>query len=357
MFNPFASTQRMAALAFLLVGGWWTFWAPLPPTSPESSAAKPDSSNPTAQASKESDVADDASAPEPDAWDKANSFRRWARSTLAKFTGETTLGEPEDQQRWRPALRIGSLNITKLTREKYKKPNVTRLLMDMGQQCDLIALQGLQPQEEEILLEWSESLTPYGLHFDYLVGPIVGRGNDTQRFAFLFNSRKIETDRKALYTVQDPQDLIAFDPLVAWFRVRGIDPTRAFTFSLANLQLNEPSVGNEQAILRELTKSLRNDGRQEDDIILIGSIECLAEQLPLHQEGWVGALTKTATDPSRQRFRDNIILHPVATEEYQMKAEVFDFLRAYNLTLEEALGISQHMPLWGEFAAVEGGFQ
>ena len=34
---------------------------------------------------------------------------------------------------------------------------------------------------------------------------------------------------------------------------------------------------------------------------------------------------------------------------------VFDFMREYNLTIDEALKVSDHLPIWAEFSIYEGG--
>ncbi|MEY4567379.1 MAG: hypothetical protein RLY14_2349 [Planctomycetota bacterium] len=342
MSSLLPSKRRLLAVAALVAGGWWTFWAPLPQQSELESAFT------------QSDV--EGREEQTTLLDQANSFRIWARRTLEQYIADSG-GGGEKEKIWRPALRIGSMNIAGLSVEKYENANVSSLLNEFGRACDLIALQGLQPNQQEVLLEWSERLSRNGLRYDFVIGPIVGRGSEQQQFAFLYNTKKLEVDREHLYTIQDPKDALTFDPLVAWFRVKGIDPSRAFTFSLVNLSLSEPLMGKEQQLLQELIRGVQRDGRNEDDVILAGSIQCSVDALPIRKEGWVGVLANEPTDPRRTKSLDNLLLHPAATDEFTGKAETFDFLRAFNLSVEDALKISQHLPLWGEFSAVEGGFQ
>jgi hypothetical protein len=50
------------------------------------------------------------------------------------------------------------------------------------------------------------------------------------------------------------------------------------------------------------------------------------------------------------------ILHPRnATDESIGRAGVFDFLREFNLSIEEALEISDHLPVWADYSIREGG--
>jgi len=323
------------------VAGWWTFLAPL----------ETDSANPINEA--ENGSFDHKS----ELLDNANHFRRWARETLTHYINTPTPFGENEQKNFRPALRIGTLHVNDLNLSKFQREKVLFLMREFGRQCDLIALQGLEPNQQEVLVEWIAEMAQQNMDYGYLAGPIVGRTGQQRQLAFIYNKSKLETDRSQLYTLQDPQDLILFDPLVAWFRVRGIDPSRAFTFTLVNMELSDPTFGKEQNLLEEIVQSIRNDGRREDDIILAGSFECPAQNIPLCNDGWLSALGDMPTDPSFQKRRDNILIHSRTTEEFLGKGEVFDFLRAYNLTVQEALQISQHLPAWGEFSALEGGFQ
>ena len=45
----------------------------------------------------------------------------------------------------------------------------------------------------------------------------------------------------------------------------------------------------------------------------------------------------------------------VATTEYTGRWGVFDMIREFNLTMDEALEVSDHMPIWAEFSIYEGG--
>lgn len=347
MFNPFSSTKRIVLTGAIVFAAWWTFLAPIP-SSTSSDQASPSGDNQNA------DYAFDHKG---ELLQHANDFRYWARGLLAHYTGSTTDPNNPDANTFRPALRVGTIHINDLNPAKFRKEKVLTLLREFGRQCDLIALQGLQPNQDEVVTEWVAELSQQNLQYDYLLGPVVGRGDQQRQFAILYNKLKLETDRTHVYTLQDPQDLILFDPLVAWFRVRGIDPSRAFTFTFVNLELTDPTFSQEQQLLEEIVQSIRNDGRREDDIILAGTFECAADQIPLCSDGWFGVLGNAPTDPSFQKRRDNILVNTRTTEEFLGKGEVFDFLRAYNLTVQDALQISQHLPAWGEFSALEGGFQ
>jgi hypothetical protein len=66
-------------------------------------------------------------------------------------------------------------------------------------------------------------------------------------------------------------------------------------------------------------------------------------------------LRDTATNTRGNNHYDNILLDVRATSEFTGQSGAFDFLRQFNLTVEQALLISDHLPVWAEFSVQEGG--
>jgi deoxyribonuclease-1-like protein len=67
---------------------------------------------------------------------------------------------------------------------------------------------------------------------------------------------------------------------------------------------------------------------------------------------WVVSDRPTTTRNTSQF--DNLVFNEVATIEFTGRGGVFDFMRYYNLRLDDALQISEHMPVWAEFSIFEG---
>jgi hypothetical protein len=61
------------------------------------------------------------------------------------------------------------------------------------------------------------------------------------------------------------------------------------------------------------------------------------------------------TNPQHDRSNVNIIVDRHATVELTGRSGVFDFLRELNLSMEQAVTISNHLPVWAEFSVYEGG--
>lgn len=252
-------------------------------------------------------------------------------------------------------LRVASFKTDCIDSELVGKPNVLRTLGQILSCYDVIALQGIRSSRDDLLPLIVESLNREERTYDYLIGPRVGRGELRQQFAILFNTQRVETDRYQLYTVDDPHDLITYEPLVAWFRCKQPPADKAFTFSLINLCIDSRFADAERSRLPTMIDAIKQDGRDEDDWLLVGDFAGGVETLTALQSRQVRlALQDLATDLEGSRTLDNIIFSARATTEFTGRCGAFDFLRKYNLSFERAAEISQRMPVWAEFSIFEG---
>jgi deoxyribonuclease-1-like protein len=254
-------------------------------------------------------------------------------------------------------IRIATFNIQVFGDSKAKKPRIMDILARIVRQFDVVAVQEVRSKTEDFIPSFVDLVNAGGRHYDYVVGPRLGRADSTEQYAYLFDRATIEVDRTQLYTVADPDDLLLREPLVAWFRVRGPPPDQAFTFSLINVHTNEDDAENEVDVLANVYRAVRGDGRQEDDIIILGDLSVDAEHLGRLGliSGMKDAVAGIPTDTRGTQQLDHILFVHRATSEFSGRGGVFDFLREYNLTLEEAVEVSDHLPVWAEFSAYEGG--
>lgn len=252
-------------------------------------------------------------------------------------------------------IRIASFYVPSLGPETLSKPHLLQILVSILTQYDVVALQGIQSSRDDILPMLVDQLNQSGRKYDYLIGPRVGRYAPHQQFAYVFDTAKLETDRYALYSVEDPEDLMNREPLVAWFRCKGVPVRDAFTFSLVNISIDPNFAEAERALLPGLIGAIEKDGRQEDDWILLGNFAGGNSELSMLDSNAVRfAITDIATDVAGTRMLDTLLFSSRATAEFTGRAGVFDFLRKYNLSMERALEISPHMPVWAEFSNLEG---
>ncbi len=274
---------------------------------------------------------------------------------LPTLAANNSTGSLNDSVGGSRTVRIASFHLPALGPAMLNNAQVNQMLVAILRQYDVVALQGIQSSRDDVLPMLVDKLNQSGSRYDYLIGPRVGRAAPHQQFAYVFDTGKLETDRFALYTVDDPEDLMNHEPLVAWFRCKGVPQRDAFTFSLVNVSI-DPSFGDaERSMLPGLIDAIVQDGRHEDDWIMLGDFAGgNAQLLMLDATSVRFALSDIPTDIAGTRMLDTLLFSTRATTEFTGRAGAFDFLRKYNLSLERAMEVSQHMPVWAEFSSFEG---
>lgn len=264
---------------------------------------------------------------------------------------------PPPVERASGTIRVASFNIQVFGESKLNNPRVMSVLAEVVRQFDVVAVQEVRAKSQDVLPRFVELVNSTGRHYDYLIGPRLGRTSSKEQYAFVFDTASIETDRGATYTVDAPDEALHRRPLVGWFRVRGPAPEEAFTFTLINVHTDPDEVASELNVLDDVYRAVRDDGREEDDTILLGDLN--ADDQHLGQLGAVSdispALANVATNTRGDKMYDNLIFLRTATKEFTGRAGVFDVIRQFNLTMDQALQVSDHMPVWAEFSVYEGG--
>ena len=254
-------------------------------------------------------------------------------------------------------IRVASFNIQVFGTSKEKKPQVMDVLAQVVRKFDVIAIQELRSKDENVVPRFVELINAEGRHYDYAVGPRLGRTSSKEQYVFIYDSETIEIDRQALYTVADPGDRLHREPFVGWFRVRGPPAEQAFTFSLVNIHTDPDETKTELNALDDVFRAVRDDSRNEDDVILLGDLNVSEKKLgelgEIPNIMWTVAGVPTNTRGTKSY--DNIVFQRDATTEFTGRGGIIDLMREFNLTLKEALAVSDHLPIWAEFSAYEGG--
>ena len=228
-------------------------------------------------------------------------------------------------------------------------------LADIINQFDLVAIQEVRSKNEYLIPNFVQLVNRSGRRFDHVIGPRLGITTSKEQYVYLFDSERVEVDHQSVYTVSDPDGLLHREPLVATFRTRGVDPDQAFTFTLINMHTDPDVAIDEMNVLAEVYRVVRRSSRGEDDVILLGDFNVddrhlgSLGQLP----GMAPLIVGVWTNTRQNRQYDNLIIHQPSTTEYVGRSGVFDFMRFKNRTLDQALQVSDHFPVWAEFSIYE----
>lgn len=260
--------------------------------------------------------------------------------------------------RLEPVIRIASFKMNVHSTDKPLDGSI-EVVSHLLSQFDVVAIQQLHAHSGpwiEKVRQNVAALTGGAVQLHAVTDVSQITPGDPQ-FAIMYNANTVELDASQWYSVNDPDSLLVRKPLVGWFRTVGVPANEAFTFTLVNLELDDHRPDRELVWLGDLFRAIRNDGRGEDDVIIAGNFNAGDRGLSsLHQRsGLTWVVYDQATSIMKDAQFDNLVFAGNATVEFTGQGGVFDFLAAYNLSLDQARSISNHMPVWAEFSLTEGG--
>lgn len=253
------------------------------------------------------------------------------------------------------SILIASFNIQVLGKSKMSKPGVVDILAHIIRQFDIVAIQEVRAKDDDILPSLVAAVNADGSQFSYLIGPRLGRSVSTEQYAFVFDTNRIETDPSAQGTIQDPSDLMHREPFVARFRTRTSVPDQAFSFWLVNIHTDPDEVPQEVDALADVFQIMQTARPDEDDVILLGDLNASETQLGRLGQipGIHWAVRGVMTNTRQSKAYDNILFHSESTSEFTGRWGVYDMQRVYGISQEDALKVSDHLPVWAEFGAWE----
>ncbi len=255
------------------------------------------------------------------------------------------------------AFRIVVWDVTPLDQRKVLEPGVLTAIATIVHQFDLAVLQGVDLRDRSVLAQLLDHIDPKNETFHYVTVPEPLRLVTRRGTVILFDMRAVEVDRRTVQVVDDPQRRLQVPPLVAAFRARGVPPERAFTFSLVSYYVDPFRADEELDLLDDVFRAVQNDGRGEDDVIVVGNyardyrIITTALRVPDGTCAIMGLPSNVSGTESSQ----NIVFDGRATIEYTGRRGVVDLLRQFQLTAAQAEQVAHHLPVWAEFSVYEGG--
>jgi endonuclease/exonuclease/phosphatase family metal-dependent hydrolase len=254
-------------------------------------------------------------------------------------------------------IRIATVNLGPFDRQKLDTPRVAASLVKIARQFDVLAIQDVRAANQTLLADFVAKIAADGGYYDFVVPPEVGRTPVEQYTAILFDRAAVAVDRTTVYTVEDDKGRIRRPPLVASFQARGPGGNEAFTFTLINVHVDASQSAVELDLLDDAYRAVRDSGRGEDDVIVLGDFNAdprhAGQLAQLPNATW--AVNDKPTTTRGTRLVGNILFDGRASMEFTGRSGTFDLMRELNLTMREAVEVSDHLPVWAEFSIFEGG--
>ena len=254
-------------------------------------------------------------------------------------------------------IRVASWALDGFGPTKLSNPLARKNVAHVIRGFDVVALQQIASIERDLVPRLVDAINQGDNRYDYVLGESTGPSDRPEQLAFIFDTTRVVVDRQQTYTIEDPNEKITFDPLVAWFRAAQPPAAQAWTFSLVNVRVDLASAPNEVALLPEMVSAIRNDGRNEDDVVLVGLFQADDAYLvpTVKGERVVASVQSRPTDIFGRYQTSNVLIDTASNSEYLGRGGVFDYLRQHNLNLAEAETVTSHLPVYAEFTASEGG--
>ena len=253
------------------------------------------------------------------------------------------------------AIRIATFNIQVFGQSKLDKPQVVSVLARAIQQFDVIAVQEIRSAEQDVLPRFLKIVNRSGRRYDFLISERLGRTVSKEQYAFIFDTERVQPVPGWVFTVQDPTDRLHRPPFVSRFRTVGTASDEAFTFTLVNIHTDPDEAKSELNALDDVFLAVEQDGSGEDDIILLCDFNVddkhLGELGRIPGIEWVISGIPTNTRQSEQY--DNILFRKETTTEFTGRYGVYNLESTLGMSLNDALEVSDHLPIWAEFSIRE----
>ena len=254
----------------------------------------------------------------------------------------------------RDEITVASWNIQVLGVSKIRKPDAMDVIVDVIRRFDVIAVQELRSKDQSVIDTLLSMINADGSGYDVVVGPRLGRSSSKEQYLYFYDTSRIALIDGSVYTINDPRDFLHREPLVASFRVVGALSGNAWTFTLVNIHTDPDEVKQEINVLDDVVRLVRQSD-SEDDVILLGDLNADAQHLgdlaDIPHLMWT--VTNEATNTRGTKSYDNILFSGTTTSEFTGSAGILDLQVEYSLTMDEALKVSDHLPVWAAFAPVE----
>jgi deoxyribonuclease-1-like protein len=229
-------------------------------------------------------------------------------------------------------------------------------LASIIQNFQVVAIQEIRTQDDYFIDNFLRTYVNQNGHtYNKVIGPRLGRTVSKEQYAFIYDTATIEVNPRNVFTVNDPEDLLHREPLVAQFRVRGPPAQQAFTFVLVDIHTDPDETKSELNAMGKVYQAVRRAVSDEDDIIVLGDLNVDDKHL-----GELGAIdgirpvvVNTYTNTRQNAQYDNIIFHGPSTTEFTGRWGVLNYAQQFHLNINQALEVSDHFPVWAEFSAYE----
>lgn len=262
-------------------------------------------------------------------------------------------------------IRIATFNIQAFGESKASNPNLMQALATIVSSFDLVAVQEVRSPQAMPVARLLDLINRSGGHYEATLSHPIGHTSHKEQYAFVWDTTRIRLVPDSSYVVNDSEDRMHREPMVASFetRVPTAQGRLPFRFTVINAHTDPDEVGarnpeSEMNVLDDVFVRVREyefTAHREEDFIMVGDLNVdvahLGElgQIP----GVVSLAGNQPTNTLGTKNYDHILIDRNTTAEFTGRCGVIDYQRDFGLTSEQALQVSDHRPVWAEFSIYE----
>ena len=260
--------------------------------------------------------------------------------------------------RTQQTILIASFNIQAFGVKKVSDPVVVDRIVQILRLFDVVAIQEVRATDQTVLPQLIQLVNAQGARYDFILGPRLGRTDSKEQYCYVYDTNRILSSPAASYTVNDTADLLHREPLVGRFATRVPAGYPPFTFSLMNIHTDPGEVKLELPVMHTVLHAVREyewTTAKEDDVLMMGDLNAAPSKFGdlAKVPGIYWVISDQPTNTRRTELYDNILFDRGPTNEFSGKAGVLEMTAFFGITMDEALKVSDHNPIWAEFSIVE----
>ena len=267
--------------------------------------------------------------------------------------GAEPTADPEQNITAPMTLRIASFNLEVFGPSKGTDEEVLDYMARIISRYDIVAVQEIRdknmvglPNLEDRL----ENLKDIGTDYDYITGPRLGSEHYKEQYAYIYRTGTVE--QVDSYTLPDPEDTFFREPFIARFQATQTD----FDFVLLNIHVDPDEAETEVPAMHQAIRDAR-DHYNDTDVIALGDFNADCDYYDENSRNtleqrytWTIPDHADTTVSDTDCAYDRIILTDGIMDEYTGQSGVFRFGEHFGLSQDEADEVSDHYPVWADFA-------
>ncbi|XP_007521262.2 deoxyribonuclease gamma isoform X1 [Erinaceus europaeus] len=259
-----------------------------------------------------------------------------------------------------PALKICSFNIRSFGKTKKENGQATDIIVKIIKRCDIMLLMEIKDSNEMIgpmLMDKLNGNSRRGITYNYVSSPRLGRNKYKEQYIFLYKEKLVSLKMNYLYHDYQAGDVDVFsrEPFMVWFQS---PHTAVKDFVIIPLHTTPEASVKEIDELVDVYMHVKHIWKAEN-FIFMGDFNAGCSYVP--KKAWknirlrtdpkfvwlIGDNEDTTVKKSTKCAYDRIVLtgREIIGSVEPKSSGVFDFQKAYRLTEQKALEVSDHFPV------------